>query len=387
MTTLPAPSPRYPVVLSLARSRGTYLAWILLAVACTGLMWQRPGDETIPYHVAWVGFALAFGARVWSVRQAWSGLVAFTAVTGGIIVARVTQGVLPWQETAEIPLMSVIMGLLVLNVRRRQEALGVVTALAEREKQEAADQVLLTRLTSHEMRSPLTIASGYLELLRRSEPDEGRAGDLDIVREELERVTRTTERLLRVIRLQHQPTTVAVDVCAVVTETVRRWAGVTPREWLVDVAGYRDADTVIGSPERLRVVLDTLVENAVRYTEEHDTIRVHGSQTAGVLVLGVADSGPGISASRRSLLNVEGGTEGFTPPLEGDHRTQTGLGLGIVRSVAVARGGRLVVEQAREGGAFVAISVPVEAPGARALRPAMTDDVLRALLPPEAMAD
>jgi len=377
MTSLSAASTRASVALSL--SRATYLAWLALAAVCTMMMWRLPGNETIPYHIAWAGFALAFGARVWSVRQAWLALAVFTAVTGGILVARVAQGVLAWQETAEIPLMSIIMALLVLNVRRRQDALRVVTAVADRDKQQAADQVLLTRLTSHEMRSPLTIASGYLELLRRSEPDSGRADDLDIVREELERVTRTTERLLRVIRLQHQPNVEPVNLGEVVAETVRRWAGMTQRQWVIDTVG---AGQVMGSPERMRVVLDTLVENAVRYTETGDTIRVHASHHHATLALGVADSGAGICASRRAWLNAEGGVEGFSPPLEGDSRTQTGLGLGIVRSVAVARGGRLVVEEAREGGAFVAINVPADLEGnGRPLHAAMSDDTF-SVLPP-----
>jgi len=142
------------------------------------------------------------------------------------------------------------------------------------------------------------------------------------------------------------------------------------------------AGQVMGSPERMRVVLDTLVENAVRYTETGDTIRVHASHHHATLVLGVADSGAGICASRRAWLNAEGGVEGFSPPLEGDSRTQTGLGLGIVRSVAVARGGRLVVEEAREGGAFVAINVPADLEGnGRPLHAAMSDDTF-SVLPP-----
>ncbi len=98
--------------------------------------------------------------------------------------------------------MSLLMGLLVWNVRRRQEALTTSTELAARELQRVADQVLLTRLTSHELRSPLTISTGYLRLLRESETDPDRAADLDIVREEVERISRTSERLLRLIRLQ-----------------------------------------------------------------------------------------------------------------------------------------------------------------------------------------
>lgn len=336
-------------------ARSTYVAWLVLAAACCVAMWQLPGDETIPYHIAWAAFALAFGARVWSRTQTWAALAGFTAVTGGILVVRVAQGVLAWQETAEIPLMSLLMALLVWNVRRRQDALTTATELGRRELQRVADQVLLTRLTSHELRSPLTISTGYLRLLRESETDPARVADLDIVSDEVERISRTSERLLRLIRLQGDDGLEVIDVDAVARDVLRRWAGVTSREWVLDVG----AGEAVGSAERLQVVLDTLVENAVRYTQTDQVIRVHtGRGPDGDVVVGVADGGLGIPAARRQSLTEAGATAGFTDPLEGDERSQTGLGLSIVRSVAVARGGRLVVEEAPEGGVFVHIRVP-----------------------------
>ncbi|GAA1892783.1 sensor histidine kinase [Lapillicoccus jejuensis] len=336
-------------------ARSTYVAWLVLALVCSIVMYNLPGDETIPYHIAWAAFALAFGARVWSRTQTWAALAGFTLLTGGILVLRVSEGVLAWQETAEIPLMSLLMGLLVWNVRRRQDALTTSTELAQRELQRVADQVLLTRLTSHELRSPLTISTGYLRLLRESESDPARVADLDIVRDEVERISRTSERLLRLIRLQGDDGLELVDVDAVAREVLRRWAGVTDREWVLDVG----AGEAVGSAERLRVVLDTLVENAVRYTEPGQVVRVHtGRDAQGGLVVGVADAGRGIGADRRAALTEAGATAGFTDPLEADERSQTGLGLGIVRSVAVARGGRLVVDEAPEGGVFVHIRVP-----------------------------
>lgn len=336
-------------------ARSTYVAWLVLAVVCSIVMWNLPGDETIPYHIAWAAFALAFGARVWSRTQTWAALAGFTAVTGGILVVRVSQGVLAWQETAEIPLMSLLMALLVWNVRRRQDALTTSTELAQRELQRVADQVLLTRLTSHELRSPLTISTGYLRLLRESETDPARVADLDIVRDEVERISRTSERLLRLIRLQGDDGLEVVDVDGVARDVLRRWAGVTAREWVLDVG----AGEAVGSAERLQVVLDTLVENAVRYTEPGQVIRVHtGRGPDGEVVVGVADGGRGIPADRRHALTETGAAGGFVDPLKGDERTQTGLGLGIVRSIAVARGGRLVVDEAPEGGVFVHIRVP-----------------------------
>lgn len=342
-----------------------FVPWLVGATFCIAVMWALPGDETIPYHVAWTGFALAFGSRVWSNRLTFAALVAFTGVTGGILVIRVGQGVLAWQETAEIPLMSGIMLLLVWNVRRRQDALSRVTELAEREAQHAHDEELLTRLTSHELRSPLTIATGYVDLMRENETDAHKLEDLEIIRHELSRLSRTADRLIWVMRLQVEPSREMVDLDAVLDEAASRWSRVTPRNWVLDCEG----GTFLAAPERLRVCLDTLLENAVRYTATSDTVRVFSSRRGGVVRFGVADSGMGMPASQVVLLNRLGDREGTTDPLTPDSLTQSGLGLSIVRSIAIARGGRLVAERAPEGGALVAVEVPVEVPVAPRAQP------------------
>ena len=150
-----------------------YLPWLVAAAGCTGLMWSWPGDETIPYHVAWAAFALLYGMGDWPLRRAVTGLTLFTAATGAVLVARAATGVIAWQETAEIPLMSLLMVLMVWHVQRRQKALAEVTLLARRERDLAQDRERLTRLTSHEMRTPLTIARGYVEMLLAGERDDG----------------------------------------------------------------------------------------------------------------------------------------------------------------------------------------------------------------------
>ena len=45
-----------------------------------------PGDETMPYHVAWIGMAMAYGFEAWSDRRTAAAIAAFTLVTGGILV-------------------------------------------------------------------------------------------------------------------------------------------------------------------------------------------------------------------------------------------------------------------------------------------------------------
>ncbi|MHB1490386.1 MAG: histidine kinase dimerization/phospho-acceptor domain-containing protein, partial [Cellulomonas sp.] len=223
-----------------------FVPWLVLATGCYWLMWLWPGDETIPYHIAWAAFALMYGLGNWTLRRAITGLAVGTVATGVTFVSRASSGVITWQETAEIPLMSLLMVLMVVHVRRRQLALAAVTVMAEREREQAQDRERLTRLTSHELRTPLTIARGYVELLLAREVDPHQRRDLEVVDDELERLTRVTERLVRVIRLQGDAVVERVDANAVLRQTADRWAPVAPRRWVVEAhAGVYD-----GSAER-----------------------------------------------------------------------------------------------------------------------------------------
>lgn len=327
-----------------------FYLWLAIAAACSVLMWIWPGDETIPYHVAWAAFALQYGLGNWRLRRAVAGLALCAVATGGVLVIRAAIGVIPWQETTEIPLMSLLMVLMVWHVRRRQIALATVTVMAEREREQARDREHLMRLTSHEMRTPLTISRGYIELLlaREQEPDERR--DLIVIDDELDRLTRVTERLLRAIRLQGGAEIVAVDLDALVRQTVERWAPVAHRTWVVEAR----AGEYQGSAERMRASLDTLIENALRYTVDGDTVRLTATRDGEELEVSVADSGSGLSDEQVAAINHA--ADGIEPPR--DELSQTGLGLGLVRGLVGARGGRLLAGTAPEGGALLVLQLP-----------------------------
>ena len=163
-----------------------------------------------------------------------------------------------------------------------------------------------------------------------------------MVDDELDRLTRVTERLVRAIRLQGDADVDRVDLDLVLRQTVERWAQVAERRWVVEPrAGWCE-----GSVERMRASLDTLVENALRYTVTGDVIRVTGHRDASTVTIGVADSGAGLSPEQVAAIN---GTGDVTEPPR-DALSQTGLGLGLVRGVAAARGGRLVAGTAPGGG-------------------------------------
>ncbi|HEX3003377.1 MAG TPA: HAMP domain-containing sensor histidine kinase [Angustibacter sp.] len=334
-------------------------AWAGWAALCTLAMLALPGQETIPYHLGWAGFALAYGLATWQRWQLVLALAGYTLASGVVLARSSLVGNVEWQETNEIPLMFALALLMVWHVHRRQEALRQATVLAERDIRAAHDRERLMRLTSHELRTPLTIARGYVDLLqeRATEPEDQQ--DLAVTADELERLSRVSDRLIRMIRLQDDTVTEDVDLDHVLAQAVERWRIVADRNWVLRTRlGHCQ-----GSSERLRTCLDTLIENALRYTEPGDTIRLIGVRREAELVVAVLDSGSGLTDHQIMAINAgEQPQQAETPLGSVDRLAGTGLGLGIVRQIAHARGGSLYASRSPEGGAALSLTFPIDYP-------------------------
>ncbi len=344
----------------MARRPRLFVPWVCFAAACALMMWFMPGEETIPYHLAWIGIALAYGFDPWPLARTLVAIAAYTVLTGGVLMVRAADGMVGWEETSEIPLMAVLVLLSVWHTRRRQLALAELTRMGEQDRLRAGQRERLSRVTSHEMRTPLTIAVGYVDLLLERDLGPDVKADLVVVQDELGRLSRSSERLLRMMGLQEEAARTTVDLDALLAQVGSRWAAVAERRWVVDAA----AGSSVVSPERIRACLDTLVENAVRYTRPGDLIRLSGFRVDGVTYLGVEDSGPGLSPQITEAINRQDfqTTHRVTvnsPPGSG---SQTGLGLGLVHEVVSMRGGWVLADRSPEGGARVLMALPATVP-------------------------
>ena len=333
-----------------------FVPWVAVSLWCVVLMCAFPGGEVIPFHAIWISFAFLYGFEAWPLRPTLLALGALGVVTGSVLVHRAATGTIAWEEVTEIPLMLGLAVLVLWHVQRRQQAMTEVTVLAGKHVEAARQRERLARLTSHEMRTPLTIAGGYVDLLLAEEQRPAQRADLEVVRDELGRLSRAGSRLLRMIRLADLLERSPVDVDALLASTARRWAAVVPRTWLVE----SDGGVVEASAERLRACLDTLIENAVRYTDDHGTVRLLAFRQADRLFLGVADSGPGLTPAQVGAVHTAARNPEHDPAAPDPH-SQTGLGLGIVREVVEPRGGRVLAGRSREGGALVLLMLPVQA--------------------------
>ncbi|MFB6070363.1 MAG: ATP-binding protein [Halanaeroarchaeum sp.] len=186
-------------------------------------------------------------------------------------------------------------------------------------------------MISHDLRNPLNVASGHLELAQ-----EDCDGDhLETVADAHTRMEDLIEDVLALAR-QGQP----IDE----TETVQ-FASVAGQCWqvvdTVDAKLVTDSDLrFIADADRLQQLLENLFRNAIEHGGTNVTIRV--GEIDGERGFFVADDGPGIAPEQRDQVLESG----YSTADEG-----TGFGLAIVKEIADAHGWTLTITESTDGGA------------------------------------
>ncbi len=329
-----------------------FAAWALILLYATLVM---QGYETVPYHLLFVSFAAVYGFRVWSLAATVGVLGAIVLGTGLVFYTHWVQDELPGDEMFEIVLMPLILGAMVWHARRRVVAQRQVEHLAGMERDRRLHEHELARDTSHALRTPLTIARGHIDLIRESADDELVRRDADVALEELDRIGRMASRLLAIAELERPDalTPRTVDVAALVRDVHDRWSVSALRRWSIEAP---ESLMLTVDDDVLRIVLDALVENAVAVTGADDEIRVVCRPFREAVLLGVADSGPGIAPGDSALV-----FQRFWRSAE--KREGTGLGLSYVRAAAEAHGGTALVARSSLGGAMVGCRLPLSVDG------------------------
>lgn len=217
---------------------------------------------------------------------------------------------------------------------------------------------------SHQLRSPITVVRGHLDVMNRGpldNPEQTRETVVTVI-EELDRMNRLVERLLLLGRsLESDFTDIyPIDVRALLLDLSSASEMLAPRVWTVgpipDVIVYGDLD-------KLRSAILNLVENAVHATQTDDTIclsaHVAGSPRLPMLEIMVDDSGLGIEFTKRESVLKRFASSSSA------NSGGTGLGLAIVGAVTRSHGGSVRIDDSPLGGCRVIISLPLPPPGAK----------------------
>ena len=317
--------------------RSFELAWCVFAGANLAAMSIWPSWETIPFHFVWISLTLLYGFRVWSPSVTGLALGAVALTTGALILTDAFAGIQLWGELFEVPLMSAMFLAMVWHARRRQQALRVTEGLLTRQEQFIHD-------ASHELRTPVTIARGHLDLLR----EQADSSELTVALEELDRIDRIVDRLLLLARADQLDFVVSeeLDLEPFLEDVFMRWSEIAPRVWRL---GPLADGQLTADPEGVREALDALLENAIAHTGPSDRIELGSRVESGQVVIEVTDEGCGIDQEELERI-----FERFARVDVARSRAHggAGLGLAIVDTIIKAHGGRCAVESSAAGTRF-----------------------------------
>jgi len=209
---------------------------------------------------------------------------------------------------------------------------------------------------SHELRGPLMVIRGNLDLLRLGLPEEERRTSVREAGEEVERMSRLAADLLLLAE---------VDADALIEQTPVRFdrvvAAARERACHLDGGahriGFAEAEPVVvlGDRTRLEQLVWNLVENAMRYTPAGGSIDLSLACHDDEVLLRVSDTGPGISEEHVPRI-----FERFYRVDKARSRSNggTGLGLAIVKSVAESHGGRVSLSSLPGRGTLFSVWLP-----------------------------
>jgi two-component system sensor histidine kinase ChvG len=209
---------------------------------------------------------------------------------------------------------------------------------------------------SHELRTPLAIVTSSLENLEHESLD-------DTSREYTARAREGADRLRKILSAMSEASRVEelmknaeperFDLRRMLESTASAYADAY-RDRRIEFTCDTDATDVSGSPELLIQMLDKLVDNAVGFSADGDTIDIRLSGADGDLAISVINPGPPLPERLRvfdSMVSMRSGRDS----------KHLGLGLYVARLIAEGHGGRIAADNV-DGGVCFTVTVPRSTP-------------------------
>ncbi|MCG6957599.1 MAG: HAMP domain-containing histidine kinase [Gemmatimonadetes bacterium] len=247
------------------------------------------------------------------------------------------------------------------DTREYARMVDVINTMLGRIQGAFESQRRFTADASHELRSPLTVMRGEMELALRKErgPQEYRQV-LTSSLEEVVRLSRITEDLLTLARSDSGALRARPELLEVTDAVSRVVDRLRPQAQEKGVALHVGGDATVEAwvdPGLLGQVVWNLADNALKFTPPGGEVRITVGAEGEVVRLDVEDTGPGFgdvdpsNAFRRFYRADQARTHDV-------ETAGTGLGLAIVKAVAETHGGDVEAENRAEGGARVTVRLP-----------------------------
>lgn len=208
---------------------------------------------------------------------------------------------------------------------------------------------------AHELRTPLALMQAQIELfsVEHSDIQHDTAELLKLLQEQTERMSQMTKTLLEMSELRTVPCNDVIELAPMFEEV---FADLAPLAEKRGITLECDGDgTIIGSDTLIYRMLFNLTENAIRYNRPNESVRACVSERNGQIFIRVRDNGNGIPEQYRESI--------FQPFFRVDKSRSreyggVGLGLSLVREIALLHGGRVLAEESTENGTVMLVILP-----------------------------
>ncbi len=307
----------------------------------------------------------SYGANIMnSVRLAW--LIASTfailvaALTGWFISQRVTHPVLVLEQATRQMEHGNLSVRVDLPNEKQHEFLSLANSfngMAEQVEQTVSTLRAFVADAAHELHTPLTALQANLELLRDEEHASERTRYLIRAKEQGQRLEALVKNLLDLSRIEateSRSSFTLVDVSQILHEIAEQFASRAEQANRNFEADLPDAKIeILGDEKQLRQVFTNLLENAIKFTSDYDTIKLSAKPLDNLVEIEVMDTGVGIPPD--DLPNL---FKRFHRGRNVSEIAGNGLGLAIVKAIVeVVHGGRVKVksEGIGMGSSFIVI--------------------------------
>jgi signal transduction histidine kinase len=256
----------------------------------------------------------------------------------------------------ELELVS-LLGRLVATAVQNIRAYEAERSTADELRRLSALRADFVSLVSHELRSPMAAVIGAARTLQgrwRELTPEQRQSFLGLIGDETSRLATLIDDVLDTSRIEAGTfsfTFSDVDLAELLRDVVAAVELAQDEVELTTEVG--SLPSVRGDRERLRQVIQNLIDNAVKYSSAGGRVRVSAMADDGHVLIDVADEGPGIPPEDQQLI-----FEKFGRSSGGAAKPGTGLGLFIARSIAEAHGGTLAVDSVPQRGSVFRLELP-----------------------------
>jgi signal transduction histidine kinase len=205
----------------------------------------------------------------------------------------------------------------------------------------------------HELRTPITIIQGHLELMG-DDPQE-REETIALVLDELDRMNRLVDDLILLAKAEHPHflQLEVIDVGLLTQELYTKAQGLANRNWYLDSVAK---GKIVADRQRITQALMNLAQNATQYTNQDDVIAIGSTINSNQVRFWVRDTGEGIAPEDRERI-----FERFTRAANSRRRSEgAGLGLAIVKAIAQSHQGKIELYSKQGTGSTFTLVLPIE---------------------------